>query len=128
MTLSGRRISCYWYSYFLFLYFWHLWDIPRGLIFSFSLILIFGPTGGGQNGSQNGQKPSFSDLAEILHPEQFLGPEFENEVRFWKKNYFDPENGKKCPNFGRKTSSSDLAEILHPDQFLGAEFENVVRF
>ena len=46
------------------------------------LLLIFGPTGGAQNGSQDGQKPSFSDLAEILHPEQFLGPEFENEVRF----------------------------------------------
>ena len=33
---------------------------------------------------------SFSDLAEILYPEQFSFVEFENEVQFWTFCNFDP--------------------------------------
>ena len=56
---------------------------------------------------------SFSDLAEILNPEQFWGMDFENEVHVWKQD-LKGTLGKMENSTLAKTHSYSVTKYLVP--------------
>jgi len=99
-----------------------------GVIFFIWPNLDFWALGRGPKWPKMAKFLRFSDLAKTLHPDRFLGVEFENEVHFQKFWKFDPQNGQKGAKKAKFWSFSDLAKILHPGRFLDVEFENEVHF